>query len=936
MIRTLWGFLFLTLSTIMVSGQSVEESLRTGDSLEIEWIQQRHLSKNGSIAGSYPLFPDQLKAGEYDMRIGLRLFKDAKAGLSARVTHISYIELPPLAQGSTYATAAKISQPIFLDTRFQDAYFNPQLFLFDALLQHDFPISCKPEVISESLSNFSKKINQLLPSSGLIDAQVEWLQETELSEVFSSTSLSHFFCELLQQEIPEMETPIRLTARKATSHSYIDFWEVNLPARMCVLRGQIQNQATEEVRVKYFREGDWPSYWRDSLIRLDENGLFELAFPLDRRRIVSVFHGYQTMRFYVEPGDTLAFQTDANTFYRAMSYEGKGAADNQFLLDFYHEMRGDTLFSSYDFNLLEKEPKPYFDKIEAKKKSELTFLEGYQSNVRPELLSHMDRYIRIEHASKQWEAAYRFIIEGNIELERKLIQYLQSLGSLLYRLPKDRTFDFDVEEFLALQYYLLTQNYQASELNSSKELHLAQLLLGKETFVRHTAMQLFRFHEEYDQLTRSREFQLDQLLSITRDSQLIEELLVFTREKKDRTPPVGYRILITGKPAPAWSFVDRESVRVSLEDFRGKQLLLHIGWEDLLDLAVADLDTLKAQSEVLPTIVHLVTAPSKEQFSRSIAGKEGLFVYVPPEDMAKLREDYRVDNRTNHYFLIDEEGNVLANNRAMGTAQKMRGTWGKLAKQTASNAWTPEQRLQFWQSLGIGALILLLISSLILWQRRISMRRDQRRRQLLEVELRGIRSQMNPHFLFNAMSSIQNLIRKKEQEKADIYLGQFAGLMRKTLRNTAEEYIPLSDEIDMLEQYCSLESLRHPFSYEFQLDERVDVHNTYIPSMILQPIIENAIIHGLSPLTEARQLIVKISPSPSGLYCQVMDNGVGILAAQAHVQDKERKSYGMKLVRQRLDLLGLNSDKHFSIQDRSQLQPPSQGTLVTLTIPTEQ
>lgn len=220
-----------------------------------------------------------------------------------------------------------------------------------------------------------------------------------------------------------------------------------------------------------------------------------------------------------------------------------------------------------------------------------------------------------------------------------------------------------------------------------------------------------------------------------------------------------------------------------------------------------DIQSLRETEEQLPEIVHLLAAPGKDQFLRGVAGKEGLFIFVPPDEMDTLREDYRVDNRSNHYFLIGEDGKVLANHYDLNTANKLRGTWGKVADRAPETAWTPAQWLRFWQSLGIGALGLLFISGVVLWRRRIATQRDLRRRQLLETELRGIRSQMNPYFLFNAMSSIQNLIRKDEQEKADQYLGQFAGLMRKTLRNTSEEYIPLTDEIETLEHYCSLESL---------------------------------------------------------------------------------------------------------------------------------
>lgn len=935
--RKLWVLLLLATSALNLAAQNLLEALKSGESWEVEWIQQRHLRHDEYRAGSHPLFPDQLKAGAYDMRIGIRLSPSPKQELTARITYISYIEFPPLEQmGTSSSTAPLLSQPIILDTRFQDAYFDPQLFFFNALLQHDFPMTCRTEAINNSLSDFSEKVDQFAAAAGLVESQMEWLQRTELHEAFSPVSLSQFFCQVLQQDLPEWQRPLQLTTRQTESHSYENYLQVNLPSRICVLQGQILNQATKEVRIKFFRQGDWHSYWQDSLIQLDKDGYFALNFPLAERRIISIAHGYQTMRFYIEPGDTLSFQTDANAFYREMSLVGTAVPENQFLLDFYHQMRGDTLFRRYDYQLGKKEPIAYFKKIQAKEQAELAFLNNRKTTLRPQMADYIDRSIRLDHATIQWEACYRYSIEEKIILPNELIQRLQRLGNLLHRLPKGKTFDFDVEDYLNFQYSLLTQSYEKSTLNSKQEMHLSQVLLSKETFVRHTAMQLFRMHGQLGELTKSGQSRLQEILSITRDTQLIDELLAFTKENPDRSPAVGHRMIPEGKPAPNWSYGNQEGVKVSLEDFQGKQLLLHIGWDDLLDLAEVDLEPLKERSEVIPTVVHLITARSKEQFSKSIAGREGLFIYVPEEEMTTLRENYRVDNRTNHYFLIGEDGNVLANHLALGTARKLRGTWQKLAQQAVPAVWTPEQRLQFWQSLGIGALGLLAIASLILWQRRLSMRRDLRRRQMLEVELRGIRSQMNPHFLFNAMSSIQNLIRKKEQEKADIYLGQFAGLMRKTLRNTAAEYIPLSDEIETLEQYCSLESLRHPFAYSFVIDESIDPHNTYIPSMILQPIIENAILHGLTPLAAARELRVSISPGTLGLHCEIIDNGIGLLATQRQLQSDQRKSYGTKLVRQRLDLLGMDSEQHFVIQDRSQLDPPSRGTLVTLIIPTEQ
>ncbi|MEM9929425.1 MAG: histidine kinase, partial [Bacteroidota bacterium] len=398
---------------------------------------------------------------------------------------------------------------------------------------------------------------------------------------------------------------------------------------------------------------------------------------------------------------------------------------------------------------------------------------------------------------------------------------------------------------------------------------------------------------------------------------------------------VGFRVLTKGRTAPTWRFENDEGVQLALEDYLNEKLLLHIGWADNVGEAMADFAYLRKTAGQQPQIVHLITAVNHNQFTEKIKGRKGVFLYVPPPAMEQLKEQYHLQNRSNHYFLIGEDGKIIANHYDLGTAKKLSGAWEKIAVAPSKSDWTPEQRATFWQSVGIGTSVLLLISGIVFWRRRLQAQREQRRRQFLELELRGIRSQMNPHFLFNAMSAIQNLIRKKEADKADIYLGEFAGLMRKTLRNSAEAYIPLRDEVEALDQYCKLESLRQPFAYSFKIDEGIDAYNTYIPSMLLQPILENAILHGLGPTAGDRELRVHISLGKEGLACTITDNGIGILAAQARNSRENHQSMGMKLVRQRLELMGLGQPTHLMITDRSTLDPPAQGTLVSITIPLE-
>lgn len=933
--KTAWLSVCMMLGFGPAWGQSFAETLQTGQTIKVEWVQQTLNKQHGKQAGPIPFFPDELQTGESEIRVGFNL-KSTGEQLIAEVIYISHLALPvPETNSYLPKTEDLLPSPIIIDTRFQDQYFNPQLFLFDVLSQEELPVSCQAGAYQQFFNQFAGVVVQASAATDLLPAQLDWLQETTLPAALSVASLADFFCGLMEMDVPKQESPMKIQVNKQSETYRVDYVQVDHPSKMCVLKGNIQSPATQEVRVKFFKEGDWLNYWQDTVLHLDREGSFQFTFSLDHARMVSLFHGYQSMRFYFEPGDTVQFETNANAFYREMQIQGTAKAENEFLLAFYHQMRGDTLYRSFEDQITEQDYFSFFQKTRAKETRELAFLAKQAPTLRTGFTAIMDRLLKLEYATIQWDAAYRFMVEKRITLDPDLLGELQKMATLLYRLPRGKDFDFDVEDFLSFQFYLLKNAHQAPYLSASDDWSLAQLLPSKETFVRHTMMQLFRKYDQLEALSPSSLWQLNQLLAITKDSQLIQEMTVFAEGKRKLPPAIGYQTLQKGKIAPSWSFTDKEGIKVALEDFKGKKLLLHIGWVENLETAMTDIELLQDSQDQLPEMVHLLAASSKDQFAKGVGGKKGLFVFVSPEEMKVLKDQYFIENRSNHYFLIGEDGRILANRYDLGTAKKLQGAWQKMATIPAQSSWTAEQKLQVWRTLGLGALVLLLISGIVLWQRRLTAKRNLRRQQLLEVELRGIRSQMNPHFLFNAMSSIQNLIRKQEQEKADLYLGQFAGLMRKTLRNTAEAYIPLVDEIETLEQYCSLESLRHPFQYQFQVDQAIDAHNTYIPSMILQPIIENAILHGLAPKAESRTLLIEISPGQKGLKCTITDNGIGILAAQKHQEKKNHQSVGMNLVRQRLELMGLDGQEHLAITDRSTLSPPAQGTLVSLTIPVE-
>ncbi|SMC33890.1 histidine kinase [Cellulophaga tyrosinoxydans] len=176
------------------------------------------------------------------------------------------------------------------------------------------------------------------------------------------------------------------------------------------------------------------------------------------------------------------------------------------------------------------------------------------------------------------------------------------------------------------------------------------------------------------------------------------------------------------------------------------------------------------------------------------------------------------------------------------------------------------------------------------------------------LALKSLRSQMNPHFIFNALNSVNNFIAKSDERSANRYLTEFSTLMRAVLENSEEDFIPLTKELELLELYTKLEHSRFPekFDYEITLDEHIDVDAYQIPPMLLQPYIENAIWHGLRYKDEKGFLKIDIKEiNKNSIEISIADNGVGRKksAALKTSNQKKQKSKGMGNIKKRIDIL---------------------------------
>jgi sensor histidine kinase YesM/ligand-binding sensor domain-containing protein len=205
---------------------------------------------------------------------------------------------------------------------------------------------------------------------------------------------------------------------------------------------------------------------------------------------------------------------------------------------------------------------------------------------------------------------------------------------------------------------------------------------------------------------------------------------------------------------------------------------------------------------------------------------------------------------------------------------------------------------------------------------------------MLNLEMQNLRSQMNPHFIFNSLNSINRFIIENKTNFASDYLTKFARLIRLILDNSKNEIISLEKEIEALKLYLLMESIRfeNKFDYEVIVSETIDLQMIKIPPMIIQPYVENAIWHGLLHKEEKGKVVVFIDIEDNELHISIEDNGIGRGKA-AKLKSKNsntNKSYGLQITEQRIKQL--NSINHIEISDLTDEQKKPSGTKVKVTI----
>ena len=328
------------------------------------------------------------------------------------------------------------------------------------------------------------------------------------------------------------------------------------------------------------------------------------------------------------------------------------------------------------------------------------------------------------------------------------------------------------------------------------------------------------------------------------------------------------------------------------------------------------------------------------------------FTAIEPARPGVVRYQYMMEGYEKEWSPVSDKTNATYGNIHEGSytfklkAQSPDGVWSRPLTYTF-NVLPPWWRTWWFIIAAIGCLVTLfyLVIRWRLHQKfRLQLERSEKETQLAnlrhqtgELEMQALRAQMNPHFIFNCLSSINHFILKNDSEMASGYLTKFSRLIRMVLNNSKNPLINLEDELEMLRLYIDLERLRfnNTFDYSINFYNHFDISSIFIPPLLLQPFAENAIWHGLMNKKEQGLMEVAFELDNGVLNCYITDNGIGRKNAETlkSKSAEKQKSMGMQITAERLALFNSDAEQTiFSVEDLVDVSGRAAGTRVTLKI----
>ena len=753
-----------------------------------------------------------------------------------------------------------------------------------------------------------------------------------------------------------------------------------IPDNKLLISGTIEKPLSNKVHIRIL-DDPFDVILKTKTVLLDENNSFTTNLDYSHAGFVYVENENNnkhnppaTYVFYAEPGDTIRFESTGIILPWQTTVSGNRTVEAKLLLELREKIKYDEndryitersnlifdgeFYSGISFinGKMVREAKvgPLFENLEKSKEICLKYKPALSEKAYNFILNEVHAYFYNGIFDAGWMTSSNREFGAGISTDLKDLERINQIDihtvyndyglhsrQSIYKYLKCQ---FSQANKITYQYYTGPMRWARSR-EPEMELQFARMVLNGSPLYREIGKTLTRILEQEPQVTTAKtsndylkDFVMKNLDLIHRKCNDIEVTEKVTQIVSQ------YKKLETGKFVPELDLVDINNKKVTYKDFlNGKPTIIYYSenWggeryeyeeaakenPELNFVMVVEGSNFKQWEEYTklanPTITHLLFINDNETF----------------RDIFQAQQVHMVFNKEGEYI---------------GNAEN-----GKKAVKLALDSLTPKKKelnksqliMIIW-ALGILFTIAIVVLAIWKWRVRQRFRREQQQRRLRELELTAIRSQMNPHFLFNSLNSVQNLVQQNKGREAHLYLSDFAGLIRKVLQNSEKEEVSLAEELEMTEQYLNLEKLRFDFDFSIGVEQGIDIHNTPVPSMLLQPFAENAVIHGLQNKPENRKLKIEVVKrgggegrgkdegggrgkgrgEDKGIVISIEDNGIGREAAATISKVKNGK--GSKLIQERLEILQEKQGEKYRLEI-TDLTGNETGTRVEIFIPEE-
>lgn len=347
--------------------------------------------------------------------------------------------------------------------------------------------------------------------------------------------------------------------------------------------------------------------------------------------------------------------------------------------------------------------------------------------------------------------------------------------------------------------------------------------------------------------------------------------------------------------------------------------------EDFMDLDQREAEALLCLQKPKDALRILLNLDKKEYNSHDITR----LIAEAYSDLGELKLSLKYLNR---YIEIHDSVTIATNKMNLAELQTKYETEKKDSEIATLSQQAQIQELKInqrnTQLLGAGIILLLAaIGGMFFYQQR----KLKHQQAVSDMEQRMLRLQMNPHFIFNALTSIQTYILQSNTKESVTYLGKFAKLMRQILEHSRAEFVTISEESDMLKNYLQIQQLRFKgrFDFEIEIDESIDPVHTSIPPLFAQPFVENAIEHGMKSLETGGMIFIRFKAESNNILLEIQDNGSGFEVSA--IAEKNHKSLATIISQERLQILSRQHHQHFDLSIISKSE--TAGVLVSIRLP---